>query len=182
MELTCWWNQLWIIFMNMKSITAAAQSNSSIPSICSLEWADWLRIDWIWRALRHWFDGNSFLWDGMKWNPTKKWNVGWFWFLFGWVMGRNAPNAPQRGNKQPNQPINSMNEQRKIKSSKQRNERILEFLNGVGAAFDLFFVNGAPSSPAARQAKQQTQFLFFMKKWNVFVERRRERRQMNSIK
>ena len=27
MELTCWWNQLWIIFMNMKSITAAAAIN-----------------------------------------------------------------------------------------------------------------------------------------------------------
>ena len=36
MELTCWWNQLWIIFMNMKSITAAAQSISFIPFVFSL--------------------------------------------------------------------------------------------------------------------------------------------------
>ena len=61
MELTCWWNQLWIIFMNMKSITAAAQSISFIPFVFSLRMrkqienemklkgiaAQWERLGWL---------------------------------------------------------------------------------------------------------------------------------------
>ena len=43
MELTCWWNQLWIIFMNMKSITAAA-SNPSTLFISLWEW----EMKWSW--------------------------------------------------------------------------------------------------------------------------------------
>ena len=36
MELTCWWNQLWIIFMNMKSITAARHEQHNISFLSSL--------------------------------------------------------------------------------------------------------------------------------------------------
>ena len=43
MELTCWWNQLWIIFMNMKSITAAQHQQHTIQFQSFLwEWKDWI--------------------------------------------------------------------------------------------------------------------------------------------
>ena len=48
MELTCWWNQLWIIFMNMKSITARPNQihQSSLFSLWEWEkkWKDWLNL------------------------------------------------------------------------------------------------------------------------------------------
>ena len=52
MELTCWWNQLWIIFMNMKSITAARHStNSNFITNHSLRMNDLMKLS-CWRRMR----------------------------------------------------------------------------------------------------------------------------------
>ena len=99
MELTCWWNQLWIIFMNMKSITAAA-SNPSTLFIFLWEW----KMKWSWWNCcfaaqplikrKVYFSFIEGWWESEPWNHF-------FFFLNWWVMaGLPAMAPPRRENKE----------------------------------------------------------------------------------
>ena len=81
MELTCWWNQLWIIFMNMKSITAAAHSIWFFSFLFSLRMG---------REIEKEFK--------LKGSAAKEWNGVWVWssaLLAGrlWAGGQPAQGA-----------------------------------------------------------------------------------------
>ena len=98
MELTCWWNQLWIIFMNMKSITAAAAINQ-FNHLFSLRMRKERLI-----GLICCFAAGSEIWKSLIFNGaaaeerTMKFISS---FLLWWVMGAAAPMAPpKRENKE----------------------------------------------------------------------------------
>ena len=118
MELTCWWNQLWIIFMNMKSITAAA-SNPSTLFISLWEW----EMKWSWWNCCFAAQGNS------PAHSISFKEIDWLLFLRSlrhlvvWVgcssrgagYGRLAANAPQREKTSPTkQTTNKARRQTKV--------------------------------------------------------------------
>jgi len=136
MELTCWWNQLWIIFMNMKSITAAQHQQHTIQFQSFLwEWKDWIEcVCWAACGPREWMNEISspsplLLWvngggtpqcsakrrereerELIEWFHFSRHWVGWDGLgllLLGGLWALAAPMAPPKGADQPSQSINS---------------------------------------------------------------------------
>ena len=112
MELTCWWNQLWIIFMNMKSITAAAQSISFIPFVFSLRMRkqieNEMKLKGIAAQANEWVreEKTKFILFLMSERfhfarQQKRERLGWLFFLNGWVRGAAAPRQPAKREDKP---------------------------------------------------------------------------------
>ena len=119
MELTCWWNQLWIIFMNMKSITAAAQSISFIPFVFSLRMRkqieNEMKLKGIAAQANEWVreEKTKFILFLMSERfhfarQQKRERLGWLFFLNGWVRGAAAPRQPAKREDKPSPSTTSL--------------------------------------------------------------------------
>ena len=185
-----WWKLAGMIGWFMNEMTFKPRKNEINKQIqfFSLEWEELICVDgvggaaaqeneWatrIFERIEKMIGAVSFLAERL---------IGWdewvVWFI-GWVMGRTAPNGSAQGREQQHHssiPI----KQNKRERVKWIHWTWMNWWSEINLLIEwnqswIQWMNATPhqaSFKEARQAKQQTQFLFFVKKWNVFVERRR---------